>query len=179
MEPSDGLRNPEMTANSVVLPAPFGPISPVMRPSDADNEAALTASRPPKRCDTPSTASSGSAMGRLPRRRVRNERPAHQPFLHVANCAHDAAPREGNDQNESGAIGYQIEPGSIAGDQLGAFAEGLDDERAEQRAEDGAGATDDRRQERLDRNPGAVSNARIDKEKILGVKTTGRAGDGG
>ena len=88
-----------MIANSVVLPAPFGPIRPVMRPAGADSEAAFTASRPPKRCDTRSTASRGSAMAGLPRRRA-DGGPAHQPLLCVGNGADDAARREGNDQHK-------------------------------------------------------------------------------
>ena len=63
--PSLGLRKPEMRENSVVLPAPLGPISAVMRPSGAASEAALTASRPPKRRETRSTTRSGSAMAGL------------------------------------------------------------------------------------------------------------------
>ena len=49
-----------MIANSVVLPAPLGPISAVMRPAGAASEAASSASSPPKRFDTRSTASRGS-----------------------------------------------------------------------------------------------------------------------
>ena len=60
-----------MTANSVVLPAPLGPISAVMRPSVADSETLLTASKPPKRRETRSTDSSGSAMAGLLRQRAR------------------------------------------------------------------------------------------------------------
>jgi hypothetical protein len=55
MRPAVGGRKPETTANSVVLPAPFGPISAVMRPVSAVNDALSTASNPPKRFDTFST----------------------------------------------------------------------------------------------------------------------------
>src|ERR1700730_1300694 len=61
MTPAVGRWKPEMIENSVVLPAPFGPISAVMRPVSAVNDALSTASRPPKRFDTLSTWSSGSA----------------------------------------------------------------------------------------------------------------------
>ena len=57
-----------MIANSVVLPAPLGPISPVMRPTGAASEAASSASRPPKRLETRSTVSSASAMGAVSQR---------------------------------------------------------------------------------------------------------------
>ena len=39
MRPSLGAMKPVMMANSVVLPAPFGPISAVMRPASAVNDA--------------------------------------------------------------------------------------------------------------------------------------------
>ena len=62
-----------MIANSVVLPAPFGPISAVMRPASAVNDALSTASRPPKRLETFSTRSRGSATAAL-RAAVRTNR---------------------------------------------------------------------------------------------------------
>src|SRR5690348_2627662 len=45
----------------VVLPAPFGPIRPLMSPSGISNEAALTARRPRK--DLERARASSSAMG--------------------------------------------------------------------------------------------------------------------
>jgi hypothetical protein len=50
-----------MQLNTVVLPAPFGPISAVMAPRAAVNERSFTATRPPKRIVRCSTASNGSA----------------------------------------------------------------------------------------------------------------------
>ena len=55
-----------MIENKVVLPAPFGPISAVMRPGKAANEALFTASRPPKRLETFSTWSKASATVAAP-----------------------------------------------------------------------------------------------------------------
>src|SRR3954447_21764758 len=46
-----------MTLNSVVLPAPFGPISPMTELSSTSNVAPLTATTPPKRTCTSSTSS--------------------------------------------------------------------------------------------------------------------------
>src|SRR5207249_4036894 len=69
MRPSLGGRNPLMMENSVVLPAPLGPISAVIRPASTASEALSTARRPPKRLNTRSTRSSGSAMGALQDRR--------------------------------------------------------------------------------------------------------------
>src|SRR5205823_1722842 len=44
-----------MTLNAVVLPAPFGPISPTISPSRASNETRSSATTPPKRRVTFST----------------------------------------------------------------------------------------------------------------------------
>src|ERR1700744_2784310 len=65
MRPLLGAKNPLIVANKVVLPAPFGPIRAVIRPASTSSETLSTASNPPKRLLTPSTRSSGSAMGLL------------------------------------------------------------------------------------------------------------------
>ena len=101
------------------------------------------------------------------------------PLACIGDGADDTARRERNDQHQRAAIGDQIETGCVASDQLGAFAERLDNERAEQRPEHGADPADDRRQQRLDRDPGAVSDAGVDEEKVLRVETAGCTGDGG
>src|SRR3954470_9414703 len=58
--PAVGACSPVMTLNSVVLPAPFGPIKPVTVPACTLNVAELTAVTPPKRTVTPSTSSNGA-----------------------------------------------------------------------------------------------------------------------
>ena len=50
--PPVGLRLPARRLNSVVLPAPFGPISPTMSPRSTDSETPSTAVMPPKCFDT-------------------------------------------------------------------------------------------------------------------------------
>src|SRR6266567_2221909 len=52
-----------MQLNTVVLPAPLGPITAVMSPARASNESVSTASRPPKRMLSWSTSSSGGGIG--------------------------------------------------------------------------------------------------------------------
>src|SRR5437660_12280011 len=56
--PRLGRCRPLMTLNSVVLPAPFGPIRPVMRLASAASATSLTATSPPKRTVTPLTSRS-------------------------------------------------------------------------------------------------------------------------
>src|SRR5207244_6135922 len=58
--PDVGGSSPVTTLNSVVLPAPFGPINPVTRPSSAESEASSSAMLPPKRTLTPRTSSRGT-----------------------------------------------------------------------------------------------------------------------
>ena len=65
--PRVGFCSPLITLKQVVLPAPFGPISPVTRPDSATNDAWLTAVTPPNWTTTSSTTRSGSVrMGGHP-----------------------------------------------------------------------------------------------------------------
>src|SRR5262245_32501394 len=96
MRPSLGGRKPLMMENSVVLPAPLGPISAVIRPASAASEASSTASRPPKRLHTRSTRSSGSTMGPLQHRRLQ----ARKARAQAGQEAHDPVRGKGYDQDE-------------------------------------------------------------------------------
>src|SRR6516225_11541842 len=59
--PRVGFSSPVTTLNSVVLPAPLGPIKPVMRPASALSDTSSTAIRPPNLTVTP--VSSRRAIG--------------------------------------------------------------------------------------------------------------------
>src|ERR1700761_494414 len=103
MRPSSGLRNPEMIANSVVLPAPFGPISAVMRCAVTANEAALTARKPPKRFEIFSMLNSASAMAQA-------RRPKQTPAFRHHRCRKtgDAARRQTDDAHQKYAVNHEI-----------------------------------------------------------------------
>src|SRR5438270_10651908 len=64
-----------MTLNSVVLPAPLGPMSPVTRPTPASRSTPASAATPPKRTSTASTRNSDRVVHllRVGRRRHRVE----------------------------------------------------------------------------------------------------------
>src|SRR6185312_11946339 len=62
--PPLGARSPESRLISVVLPAPLGPISAWTPPPCTSSETSLTAARPPKRFDSRSIRSTGSATAR-------------------------------------------------------------------------------------------------------------------
>src|SRR5436309_10533946 len=51
--PASGRQKPAMQLNRVVLPEPFGPISPTISPSRTAKSTPSTATRPPKRLVTP------------------------------------------------------------------------------------------------------------------------------
>jgi hypothetical protein len=55
-----------MQLNTVVLPAPFGPISAVILRRSALKESSLTATMPPKRIDRRSTDRMWSSLIRVP-----------------------------------------------------------------------------------------------------------------
>src|SRR5580704_12365943 len=112
MRPLPGVRNPLIIANKVVLPAPFGPMSAVIRPVSTSSETLSTASNPPKRLLTPSTRSSGSTMGPLRLQGIRGG----ETLPHFAQQPSNAARRKSHDQDENAAIDDEIEPRRVAGD---------------------------------------------------------------
>ena len=59
MTPLVGRMKPEMVSNSVVLPAPFGPIRPTISWLPSSNETSSTARKPPNQRETSRTCSSG------------------------------------------------------------------------------------------------------------------------
>src|SRR5258707_3945594 len=65
--PASARKNPLMRLAAVLLPAPFGPISPVILPRATVNEQSSTARRPPKaltRCCTSNRMGVDSAASR-------------------------------------------------------------------------------------------------------------------
>src|SRR6202043_3182747 len=122
MRPLLGVRNPLIIANKVVLPAPFGPISAVMRPDWTSSETLSTAINPPKRLLTPSTRSSGSAMGLLRPQGFQDG----EALARLEQQPGNAARSESHDQNEDAAVDDEIEPRRVAGDELRRFGQRLD-----------------------------------------------------
>src|SRR3974390_119474 len=107
-----------MIEKRVGFPAPFGPMSAVMRPKSATRDARSSASNPPKRLDTCSTRSSGSTIEAL--RRCRNGGPAGQDAVaQIGENSGDPARRDRNDQNENAAVNHEIEAGRVPGCELG------------------------------------------------------------
>src|SRR5579885_438916 len=171
MLPWLALIKPEMMENSVVLPAPLGPINAVIRPSGAMSDAAFTANRPPKRRETRSTTSRGSAMGCLHWRR------ACQQATRSGKATDQPARRESDHQDQHCTIDDEVETRRIARKQARTLAQRFDHQRSKQRAEHGTDAPDNRRQQRFDRNPSTVGDAGIDEQEILRIEAAGRGRD--
>src|SRR5690348_11418343 len=82
-----------MQLNAVVLPAPFGPISPTISHSLTERESSRSACSPPKRTDTPDTSRTGGMIS-LP------EPAAGQPAHERCDLLCDAAGVEGESQQQ-------------------------------------------------------------------------------
>src|SRR5580704_10281302 len=174
MRPSSGRKNPETIENSVVLPAPFGPIRAVMRPGMTSNETLSTARKPPKRFEIVSIRSSASAMVLI--RRRAGPKPSRRPSGQQSG---DAARRQADDGDQDDAVDHKIEARRAAGHKLGRLTKRLDDERTDQRPEQRAGAADDRSEQGVDGDPRPVSDSGVKEQKILRIETACRRGDGG
>src|SRR5215831_1861021 len=157
MRPWLGRRLPAMIENRVVLPAPFGPMRAVIRPTSAEKDTRSSASKPPKRFDTCSTRSRGSTIvgfQRSARGGLGGQGPGRKKAIaKVREDAGYATRRDRNDQNENATVDDQIETGRIARRELAKLSKRLDDERAEQGTKHGSDAANDGRQQRLDRDP--------------------------
>src|SRR6185312_3011514 len=123
-----------MIENSVVLPAPFGPMRAVIRRAEADSEAPLTAIRPPKPRETASTARRGSATRPSPHGFSQRHEAARQRLARLHKGAGKPARRKRDHQHEHAAEYHQIETGDIAGYEFGAFAKRFDHQCTDQRA---------------------------------------------
>src|ERR1051325_7640247 len=99
--PFVGSWSPVMTLNSVVLPAPLGPMSPVTRPGSAVSSTSCRAITPPKRTLTSSTDRSDNAvhlLGDLDARDAlfRSARTSAETIDHTADLADDTVGAAGD-----------------------------------------------------------------------------------
>src|SRR5690349_8351748 len=113
--PSSGRRNPLMTSNSVVLPAPLGPMIPTISSSLTSIETSYNARIPPKLTETPSTSSMGfqpRGRGRgRPFERRRGAQPPADRAEQLPEPARMAGQREEEQQraeDEGGEIGGHV-----------------------------------------------------------------------
>src|SRR5512144_2260773 len=119
-----------MTLNSVVLPAPLGPMMPRISPGAARRLTSLTAVSPPKRLVTASSSSIASHRA--------------QP---LPDPADQALGHEAHDHDEETAVDDQVDADEarleIAERRAQVGLERGDEERANERTDRGADAADD------------------------------------
>src|SRR2546425_633616 len=120
MSPSVGAKTPVTRLKNVVLPAPFGPISPWISPSFTVRSMACSARRPPKRLVKLRTSSSDIGHG------LELDAPATAGNKPLGAEDHDDD-QDGTEDQEA----VSLEPGKGAANQLGDH----DDHRS---ADDGA-----------------------------------------
>src|SRR6516162_4525784 len=85
---------PDTALNSVVLPAPFGPIRAQISPACRSNETPPTATRPPKRTVTSRTRSSGVSVTIVA---------LNEGWMHACKQAGETARQEQNDEDDQHA----------------------------------------------------------------------------
>src|SRR6185503_8057844 len=91
MSPASGRTNPEIWANKVVLPAPFGPISAEIEPACTVSDTTFVATTPPKRFVTPTSSSMARSRQQAAQRDAAE---AEQPVRHERDHKHQQHPVE-------------------------------------------------------------------------------------
>src|SRR6266852_6125306 len=151
-DPAVGARSPERQLKNVDLPAPFGPIRPMMSPSWTSRSASDTARKLPNDCVTARASSSMAGLDRL----GRFARGQAIPELE------QAARLEARQQQDDAAIEDVRQAGSAAPERaVGGGLQRHQDDRADQRAEQGADAAERRRDDHLDGHQDAKSALRV------------------
>src|SRR5262249_7199096 len=114
-----------MRWKSVVLPAPFGPMSPTTSPGATSRLAPRTAWSPPNRFRTPATSGTVTTGGGGPTR----------PDARKMRI--DARSQEQDDANQEHAVHHQVEsrPSGAGEVDPGALGERREDQRAQERSE--------------------------------------------
>src|SRR5688572_17104686 len=160
ISPASGAYTPAMTLKMVVLPAPLGPISPLMLPSGTSKEASRTARSPRKDFDTCFTSSMDLQFSG-------HRRP-------------DAVGKEHDDGEEHQPVEHLLDAGDLPaerGERLGdAVGKKRQHRRTEDRSEEGADAADHRAEDDLDR---AADVEDLLGEEVVVIEGEEHAGDGG
>src|SRR6202049_1691222 len=143
ISPDVGSSAPTRHEKSVVLPAPLGPMIPKMSPGITSKSMRSRARRPPKRLEMPRTESSASAgIGDPPVRSEGGGGERRQP----SSDAHQPVGLVEHDENEEPTIDEEKRIAQ-SGDGEEFDLERAEDNRPEDRTNDGADAAEDRHQD--------------------------------
>ena len=168
-----------MRLKSVVLPEPFGPISPVIVPAETVKEQSSTATTPPKCFDRPST--SRSALTGL---RPSSAAPARAGGAVLAASAHvrerrqDPPRQQEHDHEEHPGVADEVE--LARAEPVGeVLLRGHEDERADHRAPERALAAEVDHQHHPDRDERVDRELRVDEREVVGPDSSDHARDPG
>src|ERR1700761_5161664 len=163
--PEDGMVPPAMQLKKVDLPAPFGPIRPMLAPSATVRSALRTAKKLPNALETPFASSS---MARPPLGRDAMPELVETAGLEAREQHDDAAI---DDVGEARA--RAAEPG------VGGRLQRHQNQRADQRPEQRAGTTERSRDQHLHRDEQADPALGIDEAGLERIERAGNGGESG
>src|SRR6266568_1921439 len=164
-DPAVGARSPERQLKNVDLPAPFGPIRPMMSPSRTSRSASDTARKLPNNCVTARASSSMAGLERLgcPPARGEPEPELEQTARFEPRQQQDDAAIEDIGQTRSAAAECAV----------GGGLQRHQDDGADQRPEQGADAAECRGDDHLDGDQDAEAALRIDEANHQRVERAG------
>src|SRR5579862_1368164 len=166
MRPPVGSVSPARQLKKVDLPAPLGPIRPMISPSSTLRSAPATAQKLPKALET---FVASSSMGALP-----------QAWRETLPHFVQAAGLEACDQHDDAAVDNEGQSGAAAAElSVHRRLQGNEDQRADQRSEQRAGAAKGRDDDHLHRNQNAEAGVGIDEAGLGGIQRACRGGECG
>src|SRR5262245_25016621 len=174
--PSVAGRSPVRQLKKVDLPAPFGPIRPRMSPCSKVTLAESTALKLPKAFVM--SRASRSMAGPLCWAFFRRLGGAFRE--QAIDQLKDAAGLEARDQHDDAAIDHKGEACALAAEHaVGDLLQRHQDRRADERAEQQAGAAERGHDQHLHRDQNAEAGLGIDEAEHHGVERAGDAGEAG
>src|ERR1700761_5708102 len=166
IRPPVGAASPARQLKNVDLPAPFGPMRPIISPSSTARSAPATARNVPNALDTLVASSSMEAF-------PQTWREASPKFGQTARL-------EPRDHDDDAAIEDVSEAGAAAAEPgVGGGLQRHQDQGADQRTEQGAGAAERGDDHHLHRDKDAEGAVGIDEPGLDDIERAGDRGEGG
>src|SRR5580704_10114160 len=166
IRPPVGSVSPARQLKNVDLPAPLGPIRPIISPSSTVRSAPATAQKLPNAFET---FFASSSMGALPK-----------AWREALPQLVQAAGLKARDQHDDAAVDDEGQAGAAAAE-LGVHCrlQRNEDQRADQRSEQGAGAAKGCDDDHLHRDENAEAGVWIDEAGLCGIERARRRGERG
>src|ERR1700722_13671008 len=166
MRPVVGAVSPARQLKKVDFPAPFGPIRPTISPSSTNRLAPATAWNAPNALETLVASSSMSAPPAL----------RHNAMPQVD---HAARFKTGDDDDDAAIENVGEARAAAAEQRIGRRLQRDQNQRTDQRTEQGTGAAERRHDDHLHRNQDAKARVGIDEAGLDHIERSGHRGEGG